>query len=423
MTTDVTAKPSWKPWLVCLSAALFFYYVFFQLAMFNTISRPLLHSFNIHSTALGYLSSSYFFADALFIIPAGILLDRYSIRKIALVMMTLCVLATFTFAATSSYPLAMLCRAITGAGNAFAFLASMQLASRWLPPKRLALGIGLVITIIMVGGMAAQAPLTLVMHAVGWRGAMLINAGIGLAFLIYMFYMMQDFSAGKEHKANKDSHQHLFSNLIASAKNPQNWYCGSFTAFMNLPISLLGELWGIMYLSKAHHFSDTTAASIAGMIFFGMLIGSPAMGWLSDKIKRRRRPMIVCAILILIVVLIIIYSGINSAILLGLLFFLLGLLASAQVISYPTIAESNPLTITGTSMSVVAIMLNLVSFIAQPLFGWLMHLRHPASAVGHSAIYTVSDFHLAMLLLPLAFIISLLLAVKVKETFCEPLNK
>jgi MFS family permease len=133
--------------------------------------------------------------------------------------------------------------------------------------------------------------------------------------------------------------------------------------------------------------------------------------------------MIVCAILILIVVLIIIYSGINSAILLGLLFFLLGLLASAQVISYPTIAESNPLTITGTSMSVVAIMLNLVSFIAQPLFGWLMHLRHPASAVGHSAIYTVSDFHLAMLLLPLAFIISLLLAVKVKETFCEPLNK
>ena len=53
---------SWKPWLVCLGAALFFYYVFFQLAMFNTISAPLMQTFGLQAPALGTLSSSYFFA-------------------------------------------------------------------------------------------------------------------------------------------------------------------------------------------------------------------------------------------------------------------------------------------------------------------------------------------------------------------------
>ena len=122
---------------------------------------------------------------------------------------------------------------------------------------------------------------------------------------------------------------------------------------------------------------------------------------------------------ILGVVLLIAYSNINSTSTLSALFFLLGLLASAQVISYPTIAESNSLTITSTAMSTVAIFLNVVSFIAQPLFGWLIHLSWDGTKVNNIPVYSASNFHLAMVLLPLAFIISLLIAFKVRETYCQ----
>ncbi len=369
---------------------------------------------------LGYLSSSYFFADALFIIPAGILLDRYSTRTITLIVMTACVISTYVFASTHSYTIALVCRAITGAGNAFAFLASMQLAARWLPPKRLALGIGLIITIIMLGGIIAQTPLTLLIKNIGWRKAILGNASVGLVFLAYMWIVLRDYPKGS--KPARPKGQRLFTNLLLSVRSKQNWLCGSYTGFMNLPISLLGELWGVIYLTQARHLSTTQAANIASMMFIGMIIGSPAMGWLSDKFQRRRTPMVVSAALILIVVLLITYANISSVSILMALFFFLGLLASAQVLSYPTIAESNPATVTGTAMSIVAIMLNLASFIAQPLFGALMDGGSGKVTVKATAIYAPSDFYLAMLLLPAAFLISLILAAFIKETFCKPFS-
>src|SRR3990167_5800777 len=174
-----------------------------------------------------------------------------------------------------------------------------------------------------------------------------------------------------------------------------------------------------MYLTQTHHLSMTTATNITSMMFIGMIIGSPCMGWLSDKMQRRRIPMIMSAVFILAIVGLIAYINITSAILLGSLFFILGLLASAQVISYPTIAESNSLAITGTAMSTVAIFLNVVSFIAQPLFGWLIHLSWDGTKVNNIPVYSASNFHLAMVLLPLAFIISLLIAFKVRETYCQ----
>jgi len=379
-----------------------------------------MHSFNLNAIHLGYLSSTYFFADALAIIPAGLLLDRFSIRRVMLIVMSLCVLSVYVFATTHNLYAAFVARAIVGMGNAFAFLGSMQLAARWLPSKRLALGMGLIITTIMIGGIIAQTPLTLLAHAIDWRGAMIVNASVGLALLLYMFYAVQDAPIGKNLNEGIDATATVFSKLWRSMKKPQNWFCSSFTAFMNVPITLLGELWGIMYLTQTRHFPMTTAANIASMMFVGMIIGAPAMGWFSDKIGKRKTPMMTSAFLILLVVIAIAYLPISSAFALGVLFFFLGLLSSAQVLSYPTMAESNSLAMTGTALSIVAIMLNLVSFAAQPLYGWLMHTQAYTQNAAGKITYSSASFDVAMALLPIAFIISFVFSYYIKETFCKP---
>ena len=46
-------------WLVCLAAALFFFYEFLQLNVFNPISQELTQAFGINATDLGYLSSIF----------------------------------------------------------------------------------------------------------------------------------------------------------------------------------------------------------------------------------------------------------------------------------------------------------------------------------------------------------------------------
>ena len=93
-------------WIVCFSAALFFFYEFIQMNMFNAISADLMRAFSLSATQLGKLSAYYFYANLLFLPVAGALLDRFSTRKIILSALLLCIIGIAAFAITDSFALA-----------------------------------------------------------------------------------------------------------------------------------------------------------------------------------------------------------------------------------------------------------------------------------------------------------------------------
>jgi len=85
-----SATLSYQPWLVCFSAALFFFYEFIQMNMFNAVSTDLMRDFSLHATKLGKLSAYYFYANLIFLPIAGVLLDRFSTRLIILSALLFC---------------------------------------------------------------------------------------------------------------------------------------------------------------------------------------------------------------------------------------------------------------------------------------------------------------------------------------------
>ena len=87
-------KAQIKPWLVCLSAGLFFFYDFIQLTAFNTLNPYISEAFQLSATQLGYLSSVYLFATVCMLPFSGALLDRFSTRYIILNAMAACVGST-----------------------------------------------------------------------------------------------------------------------------------------------------------------------------------------------------------------------------------------------------------------------------------------------------------------------------------------
>src|SRR5579872_6322308 len=91
------AVPRYLPWLVVFTASLFFFYEFIQTQMFNSLSPFLLKEFKISATTLGYVSSGYFLADVLLLFPAGMILDRFSPRKVILMAMWIAVITTIIF--------------------------------------------------------------------------------------------------------------------------------------------------------------------------------------------------------------------------------------------------------------------------------------------------------------------------------------
>jgi MFS family permease len=418
--------PKLTAWVVTMTAALFFFYEFIQMNFMSSLNLELIQAFHIHATQLGILTSSYFIANIIFLLPAGQLLDRFSTRKIILTSMSLSVAGTFLFSLSDTLLTAAIFRFMTGIGCAFCFLSSIRLASHWFPPHRMALVSGLIVTMAMFGGWIAQTPFTKLIEMTNWRTAVQIDAGLGVLIICLIIWLVSDYPPNARREINKEHqdlhHMGYLTSLKLAYFNRQNIFCGLYTCLMNLPVFLMGAIWGSLYLEKIHGFTPDKATMITGMIFFGTVIGSPLAGWISDKLKRRKLPMIIGSFFYFFLILMIIYIPNLSFSAYLVSFFFLGLITSTQVISYPMVAESNPMAITATSISLISLLTvggGGAFFI--PFFGWLMDVANktlvsmPIETTGYSAY----SFYIAMLIMPITAVIALLVASLTQETYCE----
>ena len=410
-------------WVIVLVAALFFFYEFIQMNLFNSISVSLMQAFQIDAAKLGALSSFYFIANVIFLFIAGILLDRCATRRVILVALAICVLGTVLFSTATSFGWACFFRFLTGIGSAFCFLSVIRLASRWFPAKKMALVIGVVVTIAMMGGWVSQVPMTYLAHIAGWRRALRIDALLGMFILIAIALIVKDYPKGHEqdhHDEQARLHQlgYLTSMRMAFLRI-QNWLGGLYVFAMNLPVGLLGGLWGVLYLMNTQDVTHIQAATISSMLFFGTIVGAPIMGFMSDKIQMRRPPMMVGAIISLALILIVIHFHHLSYAQLITLFFLIGVFTSTQIIGYPLVAENSKRIVTAMSVSVVNISVQGGDGLFQPFFGYLLdkHMFMRMHAI--TTQFTASDFKWAMMVFPIGFICAILIVLALPETRCR----
>ncbi|HBI21600.1 MAG TPA: MFS transporter [Legionella sp.] len=407
------------PWLVCLSAGLFFLYEFFQLNVFDVINQPLRDAFGMDAAQLSWMSSAYVWANVLFLLPAGVLLDRFSTRRVILMAMGICVLGTLGFALAHAFAWAAFFHALTGLGNAFCFLSCVVLVSRWFPARRQALVIGCLVTMAFIGGMIAHTPFAYLSAHYGWREAMLIDTGVGAVIFAWIFFIVKDnpkagFSPNKTAVARP-----YFAGFLHVLTNPQNWFAGIYTSCLNLPIMVLCALWGASYLAVSHQLTGIAASNIVSLIFMGSIVGCPLVGWISDRLGRRKPLMIIGAIATLITIAPLLVGIALSPTALSVLFFALGVFTSTQVIAYPLIAESNAPERTGVATGMASVIIMGGGGLGQVLFGILM--RHHAGEASHQ--YAVGDFQFALWMFPIAALVALMAILLTQETHCERLKR
>ncbi|MCK4934110.1 MAG: MFS transporter, partial [Simkaniaceae bacterium] len=91
------------PWIVCFSAALFFAYELLQLHVMSPIAPMLMRELGLSATKFGTLSATYLLADVIFLLPAGIILDRFSVRKVIIFALFLCIMGTVGLSQAHSF--------------------------------------------------------------------------------------------------------------------------------------------------------------------------------------------------------------------------------------------------------------------------------------------------------------------------------
>lgn len=397
---------------VCLAASLFFAYELMQLHMLNAITPMLMTDLQFGATDLGILGSTYILADVLFLLPAGMILDRFSVRKVVLVALGFCIGGTIGFAYSHTLLEACVCHFFSGIGNAFCFLSCMMLCSRWFPARWHALVMGLMLTMGLLGGVVAQTPFSLLAQAFNWRDALLIDASIGAIVFMLIYLFVVDARGESEMKV---STMPLSTGIKRSIMNRQNIACGVYTGMMNLPIMLLGAMWGSLFLMQVHGMSLIEASFVTSMVCMGTIVGSPLVGFISDKITKRKPVMLAGALSSLAIFAVIALAQESDPYLFAFLFFCLGLTTSTQVLGYPLITENNPPELTGTSMGIAGMIIMGSALILQPISGMLIDYGWDGQLVNGTRFYTSTDFMRSFAIFPIGFVVSFLMMYVIVE--------
>ncbi len=399
---------------ICVSfaASLFFAYELMQLHMVNAITPMLMSELQFTATDLGILGSTYVLADVLFLLPAGIILDRFSVRKVILSALGLCIIGTVGFAYSTNLLQASISHFFSGIGNAFCFLSCMLLCSRWFPARWHALVMGVMLTMGLLGGVIAQTPFSLLAQAFSWRDALLVDAAIGLGIFMLIYLFVADAKKKNETKLQTIP---LSEGIRRSITNFQNIACGIYTGMMNLPVMLLGAMWGSLFLMQAHNLELVEAAFVTSMVCMGTIVGCPIVGYISDKIQKRRPVMLVGAVASLAIFSVIALTKSSDPMFFTMLFFALGLTTSTQVLAYPLIAENNPPELTGTAMGLSGIIIMGSSLVLQPISGMLIDYGWDGTLLDGTRFYSDGDFMRAFLIFPIGFVISILLCYTIVE--------
>ncbi len=418
MTEILQSTPSLKnklrPWFVCFSASLLFFYEFIQGNMFASIADDIMRDFHIQANDMTILSSAYYLANVIFLFAAGLLLDRFSAKKILLAAMALCIASTLWLAQTEAFTVALVCRLTIGVGSAFCFLGPVRIASNWFPPKKMALVTGAIVTVAMSGGLIAQYPLMSLVHLIGWRAALF---QVSLAGLVMWFVMLVGIQDSPQPVAAVRAHPlNLWTVTKQAYLNQETLFAGFYASLMNMAVAIFGAVMGQLYLIQRLHVTQDVAAVVNGLLFLGAMVGGPLIGWWSDRLGSRLKPMRVGALLSLLLMLAVLYAPVAPWGM-GILFFLMGLTTSSQVISYPLVAEKSEPGVIASSISLVSILLQGGYIVYQNLFSMVLVYWGDVQFVDGVPVYSFAAFQAATLILPLSFLLAFFLVGRLKESY------
>lgn len=401
-----------QSWIIWGCGALFYFYQFVLRVSPGVMTTELMQAFVVQGCSLGILTSFYYNSYSALQIPLGMIMDRFGPRRCLTISALIAVMGSFVFASAGTVSWASCGRLLMGMGSACAFLGTIKLASLWFPPRRVAFVTGLTLVLGKLGAISGGWPLAYMIERISWRSAMFIVGSVGIAIAALIWFVVKDrsnnvFSAPQNQESPQKA-PHFWAGLSTVAASKDIWLTAIYASLMYVPLSGLCDLWGVPFLIDYYGIERTEATTFVSFIFIGVGVGSPLIALFSDYVKSRRLPMSISSIACLILYAIIIYiPDIPKMTMYGLMFFA-GFFFTGQVLSFPSVCERMPLSISGVTIGFTNCIVMLSGVIFQPLIGKLLEISWDGTMKGGLPDYTMADWRFAWLPMLGAIVLSFL---------------
>ena len=417
--------PARLSWFVWGLGALLYLIGFYQRVAPAVLTDQLMTEFAIGAAALGNLSAFYFYSYVAMQIPTGILADRWGPRRLLATGAGVAALGTALFAFAPTLFWANAGRLLIGASVAVAFVSMLKLASHWFLPRQFALASGMALFMGVVGGVFAGVPLRLLVDAFGWRGVMGASALVTAALCAAIWLRVRDDPAeagyaSHFHGAGHGTGQHgsIWRGLMDVLSYRNTWI------LVIVPIGVAGSvltfagLWGVPYLRQVHGLETKTAAAITSSFLVAWALGGPLLGTWSERMGRRKPIYVVTTALVLACWTAIIFLPLPVWTLAALL-VVTGFLSGNLIIGFAWAKESVPARLMGTASGVCNMGPLMGGMFLQPAVGWMLD-RHWSGATANGArIYDAAAWQAGFVMMYACVILSLVLILFARETYCK----
>lgn len=409
---------SGRAWSIWLLAAMSFGYAFFHRVAPSVMVSDLMAEFAISGAVLGTLSALYFYPYVLMQVPLGALIDRLGVRLLLSAALLIGGLGSVLFALAQSIEFAYIGRLLIGVGSAVGFLSSLALAGKWFTAERFAFMAGLVMFFGMISGMLAQGPLAIFVESFGWRAAMWSLGAFSLLLAILVFIFVRNAPQEKYEtiKPPKETWHAMWQDLGRAASTFEVWKVALVASTMSAPMLTLGGLWGTPYFISAYGLEKAHAAFWMSALLLGWAFGAPFAGWLSDRIKQRKKLLMLGSFTLTCCMGIMVFLPLPPLWLSIVLIILIGMSGAAMTITFALVREVTPNDISSSVTGIVNSMTVASGAILQPAVGFALDQIWDGSLNEGVRYYSVDNYHTGFMLIFVTCLVGFVFSTQLKES-------
>lgn len=406
MSSSKVSAAALGAWLL---VAIYYFYQYALRSAPSVMMPQLTQAFGVSALGVSAIVGMFYYGYSPFSLVAGAAIDRFGAKKIVPFGAALVGVGAILFG-TGNVAAANTGRFLQGAGGVFALVGAVYLVTKNFPASMAASFIGATQMFGMAGGSAGQFLVgPMIKGGLAW-GQFWIYAGVlGLAISVALLLFLPN-----ESRQSADAHRGGLGKVVKSLGsvflNPQSILCGLISGLIFIPTTIFGMTWGVRFLQEARGREYDAAVMLAATIPLGWMIGCPLVGFISDRLGRRK-PVILAGALLLLAVLAWVLFG-DPAILRGpIVGIAMGIASGVAMIPYTVIKEANPPELGGSATGVINFINFTFSALLGPVFGARL-MRAP----GESELSGLAHYQAGFQPLLYGIALALVLAFFLRET-------
>jgi ACS family D-galactonate transporter-like MFS transporter len=195
VVTAATRKTPRRRWGIAFLLAFGILVSYFDRVNLSVSKDALFGAFGISAVMFGFLSSAYNWPYMLLQIPAGLLLDRFGVRRVGVVSTFIWTLASFAAASSIGVVSLFAARFMLGIGEAPTFPGTAKATAYWFPNDERSLATATFDSMAKFSSALGIPLLGLVLLHFGWRANFALTGIVSVVYLALFFAFYRNPSA------------------------------------------------------------------------------------------------------------------------------------------------------------------------------------------------------------------------------------